>query len=294
MKRFILLGIMYYMLGLTLCAGDYLDLTFQEVKGGNAYPSKAVLVNGDGVLATVAIVGVDPNSAVYHSPSGSKHKLDVIVHDEVSRLTLLRLPESVSIDLEILDEIGDSNVLKPADPVYLSKKPTTKPNRFVSHDKRYEGQVLPLILCRVHYDGTPPEPGMPIFDQDGHLVALAHQPVKGTEHTAYALPVQTLDRLMEAKGNQAKVFRCWVGIGMDPLNDALAITSVRPDSPGKNAEIQRGDILISIDGKPLSDYAEVVNAFFYLVPNKTVEFTILRGTEVIQTKVTPKISPTYQ
>lgn len=293
MKLATLFSIVTCFLTLVSNADDRIDLTFKDGNGKGTYPSSAVLVDTEGLLATVAIVGVDPTSASYITNEGKHHQLEVVAHDDVSRLTLLRLPNKLMNNLDVQTLIGNSSFLRPADALFTSITEGAELNRLVSHDKRYEGQVLPLMLCRVHYASAVPTPGTPIYNQEKHLVALAHQSIKGSKNAAYALPIQSLKRLIAAEGDLSKISRCWVGIGMDPSNDALTVTSVRPGSPGADGGVKRGDVLLSIDGNQLGDYAEVVNAFYYLVPDERVEFKVLRGTEIITMKVTPVVNPVF-
>ncbi len=295
MKCVLFLGIVYSILIGSIYAKDSVSITFKEVGGSASYSGEAVLVNQEGLLATVAIVGVDPQSAHYLSKEGKEHKLELVAHDEVSRLTLLQSPKDIDLDLtqpKLVDKAAKR--LAPADIVYLSTQPESTKQRFVSHDKRYDNQVLPLMLYRVNYKESLPKPGTPIYNTEKHLVALVHQAVKGQPMTSYALPIRALERLMLAGGNKAMAARSWVGIGMDPADDALVVASVRPGSPAKQAGLMKGDVVISIGGRALNDYAEVVDAFFYLVPNTTVKVKVLRGTELIETQLTPKISPTLE
>ena len=78
---------------------------------------------------------------------------------------------------------------------------------------------------------------------------------------------------------------------MDELVASPIIESVRPGSPAQKAGLQNGDVILSIGIRKVSDYAEVVDAFFYLIAGKPQVFKVLRGTEVKDITVTPEVSP---
>ena len=47
-------------------------------------------------------------------------------------------------------------------------------------------------------------------------------------------------------------------------------------------------MLLQVGPRQVSDYAEVVNAFYYLVAGKQVAVRVLRGVEVLEVKVVPQ------
>ena len=78
---------------------------------------------------------------------------------------------------------------------------------------------------------------------------------------------------------------------MDQLVAAPIIESVRPGSPAKKAGLQKGDVILSIGSLSVSGYAQVVDAFYYLVAGAPKKFRVIRGTEVKEFEVIPEIVP---
>ena len=78
---------------------------------------------------------------------------------------------------------------------------------------------------------------------------------------------------------------------MDELVAAPIVESVRPDSPAKKAGLQNGDVILSIGDLIVSEYAAVVDGFYYLIAGESKKFRVLRGTEVKEFDVTPEVSP---
>ena len=68
------------------------------------------------------------------------------------------------------------------------------------------------------------------------------------------------------------------------------IATVTPGGPADKAGLRRGDIVLSIDGKPVEEFEDlykVVNAS----PDKTLNLTVRRDGEVLALKATPKAEP---
>ena len=78
---------------------------------------------------------------------------------------------------------------------------------------------------------------------------------------------------------------------MDDLVAAPIVESVRPASPAQKAGLKNGDVILSIGGLPVSEYAEVVDAFYYLIAGEKKKFKVLRGTEIKEFEVIPEVSP---
>jgi len=62
---------------------------------------------------------------------------------------------------------------------------------------------------------------------------------------------------------------------------------VLPDSPAASAGVQPGDLLLSIGARQITDYADAVNAFFYVIPGQPVTAKLLRGVEQLEVTLTP-------
>jgi S1-C subfamily serine protease len=65
------------------------------------------------------------------------------------------------------------------------------------------------------------------------------------------------------------------------------VSSVRPDSPGEAAGIIVGDVLLEIDGQPVSTTGHDFNGFTQLQEGDTAELRILRGGALRNILVTP-------
>lgn len=279
-----------------LCAhSQHKALSFASIsEGGEPYEAAGVLINDKGRLATIALVGADPRNATVKNAKGEDVSLKLVIHDPVSRLTLLELPESEREGLSVMNMIGDSSLLEPGDAVFTDPLNKVEVSRVVSRVQRHNGKILPLEFVKINHPSGLQKPGIPILNSKDELVAFVFQ--KDTqEKTMFALPVEVLANIESFITDGSARYRpCWIGVSMDRQDDAPTVIGVRPDTPARKAGLKRDDVVISIGGRKVSDYSAVVNAFYYLQAGKETEFKVLRGTEILNLQVIPEINPLYK
>ncbi len=259
-------------------------------------PLEAVanLIDDKGTLASIALLGADPSKATMKDDKGEDVALKLLIHDSISRLTLLELPEALRADKPILKPIGSSVSLSPGDSVVTGLAQKDKVSKVVSHVKRHNGKVLPLTFVKINHPDGAQTAGAPVFNANDELVAFVFQKDE-SDKGIFALPIEVLAHIQSSLAKGDKVYKpCWIGVSMDQLNDAPVIVGVRPETPARIAGLQKDDVVLSIAGKKVNNYTTVVNAFYYLEAGKPVEFKILRGTELLSMDVTPEVNPLFK
>ena len=272
------------------------EITFapSKQKGGKTSSAVGVLVDNEGTLATVALIGYNPEAATVKDAAGKSLALKLIAHDPVSRLTLLKLPENQRAGVTIIKSIlKDTSSLKPGDTLKADPSDASKLSRMVSFMRRHNGRILPLTFIRVNHPDKDLKPGGPVMTSDGKLAGFFFQ-YSGEDQSFYMLPIEVLAHLKTATANGKKHRPCWIGVSMDHLSDAPVVIGVRPAAPARKAGILKGDVIISIAGKNVSTYGQVVNAFFYMQAGKSIEFKLIRGTELKTLNVVPEVNPLYK
>lgn len=261
-----------------------------QVEGGKKSSSSCVLLDDKGSLATVVEIGSDVKKATLQVGE-KKVPLTFVVNDLASRVAIYQIPADYRDLMKGAAKMGSSLNLKASQDVYASATDRKNVSRVVSRVNRFQGKVLPLAVVRVSHGNKAPQPGSGIYDAQGQLVGLVRQAVFNSPNSSYCLPVEVIERIRNDHQRNGRVSRCWIGIIMDELVDAPIIESVRPGSPAKKAGLMNGDVILSIGKHRVSEYAEVVDAFYYLVAGEPKKFRVLRGTEVKEFNVVPEVSP---
>jgi S1-C subfamily serine protease len=144
----------------------------------------------------------------------------------------------------------------------------------------------------------PSQSGAAVVNAEGHLIGLATPAL--LRHSAVAVPLVTLNRIAEELLQEGRIRHGYLGVGLHPveipgsLRDKLGIASevglivlsVESESPADNAGWLVGDILISLEGKAISDIDELQTALRGNTVGRSLKASLLRGGQLIETEVT--------
>jgi S1-C subfamily serine protease len=136
--------------------------------------------------------------------------------------------------------------------------------------------------------------GGPTLDEQGRAYGIN---TSGLSRLAsLVIPATTVDRVsveLEKKGHMG---RAYLGVGMQPvrlpakIREALKISNeigvmiagVEPDGPAEKAGVMLGDVLVALDGEPLSGLRSVQSFLIGAQIGKTVNASIIRGGALIE------------
>lgn len=112
------------------------------------------------------------------------------------------------------------------------------------------------------------------------------------EGIGFAIPTALATKVMDKLIRDGRVIRGYIGIepSINHLNGIL-VSRVQPNSPAELAGILSGDILQSVDGKPVSSILEVMDQVAELAPGTEIPVVIQRRGNVINLNVLIVESP---
>ncbi len=143
--------------------------------------------------------------------------------------------------------------------------------------------------------------GGALIDAHGNLLGInsaIYSQTGGSVGIGFAIPVTTAKQVMESIIKSGHVVRGWIGIESQDITPELAetfglgqqkgaiIAGVVRNGPADKAGIKPGDILLSVDGKAVSDTTEMVNLIAQLAPASTAKMTLLRKNKQATVDVT--------
>jgi S1-C subfamily serine protease len=138
------------------------------------------------------------------------------------------------------------------------------------------------------YDGFS---GGPLIDASGRVLGLNTSGL--SRGAALAIPVSTVNRVVDQLVKSGRVARGYLGLGMQavrlpaalverlslPNDIGLMVVSAEPGGPGDKAGILIGDVLIAVADKPVADPAEVLALLGGDQIGKTLATRIIRAGE---------------
>jgi serine peptidase DegS len=259
----------------------------------NTSLGSAVVIDPEGYLVTNYHVVADAAEIRLQMADGRLAIPDVVGVDSETDLALLKvdLGPLPAITLGRSDQlrIGDI-VLAIGNPYGLSKTVT---QGIVSATGR---GLLGLLTFEnfIQTDAAINEgnSGGALINSRGELVGINTAVLAqdaGTEGIGFAIPVDLVRGVVDDIKKHGRVIRGWVGIlpdelsgaesaalGLDP-NVGILMSSIVPEGPAARAGLQRGDVILGIDGEPIRSRQQALLIVAGLNPGEQVEVEAWRN-----------------
>jgi len=143
----------------------------------------------------------------------------------------------------------------------------------------------------------PSQSGAAVVDAQGRLIGLATPGL--LRHAAVAVPLVTLNRVAQELLQEGRIRHGYLGVGLQPVaipehlraklgdipETGLIVLSVAGDSPAQQADLQLGDILISLDKNHLSSIEELQAILRGEIVGRSVSAQLIRGGELVQAQI---------
>ncbi len=158
---------------------------------------------------------------------------------------------------------------------------------------------------------NPGNSGGALVDANGNLLGIntaIYSRSGGSLGIGFAIPVTTVKTVMDSIISTGQVIRGWIGVEPQDITPELAesfglmkksgtiIAGVLKGGPADKAGMRPGDILISVDGKPVTDTTDMLNLIAQLKPGSTAKMMVMRKNQEAALNVTvgtrPKIKRT--
>jgi serine protease Do len=259
---------------------DVREIAFEE--GAKRYAASigsGVILSADGLVLTNAHV-VSPRAVEVNVTLANLERVGaaLIGWDHWTDLAVLR------IDMEDVKrrglkfthaQFGDSESLYPGETVYAVGTPhgltRTVTRGIISNNRRYfedttgvRGYETGAFNTWLQTDAAinPGNSGGPLVRENGEVIGINSRAYLGADNLAFAIPANTAKRVMSDLLHDGKIVRSYIGVGPAPLQDlerfyslkqntGVLVNNVDVGSPAAKAGIRAGDILLSINDKPV-------------------------------------------
>ena len=157
---------------------------------------------------------------------------------------------------------------------------------------------------------NPGNSGGALVDASGNLVGIntaIYSRSGGSLGIGFAIPISTAQTVMEQLIERGSVTRGWIGVEAQEISAEMAesfrlpstsgalIANVVKGGPAERAGVRSGDVLVGIDGKPVTSPASMLNAVAALAPEKAVALALRRDGKQLELQATvgrrPSVRP---
>jgi len=268
----------------------------------NSGIGSAVIIDSEGYLVTNYHVVWRANDILLQLSDGRMAKPEIIGVDEETDLALLK------VDLGPLPAIplGRSDQIRIGDVVLAIGNPYGLTKSVTQGIVSATGRVTHTVATFENFIQTDAainegNSGGALIDTSGQLVGINTAVLAqntGTEGIGFAIPVDLVRGVVEEIKTNGRVIRGYVGfvpeelsrteasgLGINP-NVGIVLTGVTEGSPAESVGLQRGDIILSIDGEQIRSRRQALLIVARLNPGDTVEIEGLRNTQQFRTTLT--------
>jgi serine protease Do len=255
------------------------------------------ILNPEGFILTNHHVVRDATDILVRLSDGREFRADVVGKDPLTDVALIRLANPPK-DLPTV-VLGDSDVLRQGDFVLALGSPLglrdTATLGIVS--AKHRGGISPMGTGT--YDDfiqtdaaiNPGNSGGPLFNLRGEVVGINTAIVRPDigQGIGFAVPVNLAKSILPQLREKGKVTRGFMGVSVGDLTPDLVqafglpqgtkgalVQSVVPRGPAAKAGVEAGDVIVSLNGKPVDSAGQLTRSVALVAPGEKAEITVLR------------------
>ncbi|MGC1268041.1 MAG: Do family serine endopeptidase [Candidatus Acidiferrum sp.] len=263
-----------------------------------------VIVNPNGYLLTNNHVVSGASDIEVFTQDKKKFKAKVVGTDSRTDIAVLKIDATQLPSLTL----GDSSNLKVGDVVFAIGDPfsvgETATMGIVSATRRGLGGNIEHYEDFIQTDAAinPGNSGGALLDIHGDLIgintAILTGGSGGNEGVGFAIPIDMARNVMEQIVNHGKVVRGHLGVAVQGVDADMAkafglgqgggalVAEVTPGSPAAKAGIERGDIILELDGQPVNTPEDLSVHVAQIAPGDVVHLKVSRNGQTRNVDVT--------
>jgi putative serine protease PepD len=212
-----------------------------------------------------------------------------------------------STDLAVLKVDAPSSVLHPLTLGDSSKVQVGQTVVAIGSPFGLEGTITAGIVSALHRDITAPNnytitdsiqtdaainhgnSGGPLLDLSGTVIGVTSQIESDSGDNAgvgFAIPSNTVRSIVSQLMSSGSVKHAYLGVAIQTASNGVRLTEVRSGTPAERAGLQVGDVITAIDGKAITNAAQLSSAIDAKQPGDRVTLTYERNGQTKTVSVT--------
>lgn len=170
----------------------------------------------------------------------------------------------------------------------------------VSSVARQPDPARPVVYIQTDAPINPGNSGGPLVDTDGNVVGINTFILTqggGSEGLGFAIPSDVVKYVYESLRRHGRVEHSVIGLAAQGITPGLAaglglsqdwgvvVGDVAPGSPAERAGVRAGDVIVSVDGRPIDGMPSLAPAIYMHPADAPLALVLRRGDQVLSVKV---------
>lgn len=239
---------------------------------GRERQGSGILIGDDGTVLTIGYLILEADHVDLVAASGRRVPARVVAYDLASGFGLVQALAPLGVapaPLGVSAKIASDEPLLVAsggDDRDMSLARMVSRRSFSGYWEYHIDDALFTAPARTDHSGAG------LFNADGELVGVGSLLVgnaAGNDSPALRgnmfVPVDLLKPILaelKARGSSRTSTRAWLGINCVEIAGTVHVVRLTPESPAEAAGLRRGDVIVSIDGVPVSDLTSLYRALW--------------------------------
>ena len=251
-------------------------------------------IDPTGTLYTAYTVGGEAGNFTIEF-EGKKYPARQLLADIRSGTAMLKVDEATPAL-----PIGKSEELEVATPVVAVGYPLDLPETpnfgmLAGFDHKYLGRYFSTTHLRVNLPTQRGEAGAPLLNMKGEVVGIVVSSLENNS-ACYAVPIEAAEKIRSDFVRFGEARHGWIGGNIseapEPMEGSRAeMTQVMEDTPAARAGLKRGDILLQVGRKKVTQPEDVLDASFFITAGDNVPITVMRGNQKLTFSVRAELHP---
>ena len=257
---------------------------------GTEREGNGVVIDSKGHILTIGYLITEAETLEVTTGEGKTISASFVGYNHDTGFGLLRATQPLTIKPM---KLGKSSEVRQGDPILMAGYGGTESvqaGRVIAR-KEFAGYWEYLLEDAIY---TAPAHtgfgGAALIDRDGKLLGIGSLltqvliPGFGTIPCNISVPIDLLHPILAdliAKGRTSAAPRPWLGVNAEEAHGRVFVLRVTPGSPSEKAELQAGDMVLTVKGEEVKGLADFYRKVWALGdPGVEVPLGILRGTRI--------------
>ncbi len=250
------------------------------------------IVSPDGYILTNAHVVADADDVTVRMTDRREYSAKVIGVDRRTDVAVIKIDGK---DLPVV-RIGDPSKLRPGEWVLAIGSPFTFENSVTAGIVSATGRSMPgedglVPFIQTDVAVNPGNSGGPLFNLNGEVVGINSQIYSrsgGYMGISFAIPIDVANNVRTQLVSTGKVTRGRIGVQIQEVNAQFAdafgldrprgalVGQVIEGGPAEKAGIKTGDVILSVDGKPVERSTQLPSVISSIKPGESAKLEVWR------------------